>query len=205
MTRRLPLHPARVQLPAVVAREGLAGGPDRVRTFVADAADPHAKPLFEGLEADVALIMFTLSAVPPDGQVGGCGRAGAAAAAFHGMMLIVRAGTKSEERRHSGMRTLVACEPGRKGFVCVLRQQTGPPATGPSLIAPPPRPLRAQAAMVRNAWAALRPGGLLCIRDHGLYDMVQLRIPPEQWVGPGHLYRRPDGTLAYFFTPEVSA
>jgi hypothetical protein len=26
--------------------------------------------------------------------------------------------------------------------------------------------------MLGNAWAALRPGGLLCVRDHGLCDMV---------------------------------
>ena len=58
-------------------------------------------------------------------------------------------------------------------------------------------------AMLQNAWSALQPGGWLCIRDHGLYDMVQLRIQPEQWVS-GNMYKRGDGTLASFFTVEVS-
>lgn len=57
------------------------------------------------------------------------------------------------------------------------------------------------ATMMRNAYASLRPGGVLLIRDHGLYDLVQLRIPAEQQIGP-NLYRMGDGTLAYFFTKE---
>ena len=48
------------------------------------------------------------------------------------------------------------------------------------------------------ALQALRPGGLLLVRDHGLYDITQLRIPAERQVGP-RLYRRLDGTLCYFF------
>lgn len=58
-----------------------------------------------------------------------------------------------------------------------------------------------QMHMLRNAHASLRPGGTLLIRDHGLYDMVQLRIPASQWVGP-NMYKRGDGTLAYFFSVE---
>jgi hypothetical protein len=42
---------------------------------------------------------------------------------------------------------------------------------------PPGAPM---AAMMANAAASLRPGGALCVRDSGLGDMVQLRIPPEQ-------------------------
>ncbi|GFH26299.1 methyltransf_12 domain-containing protein [Haematococcus lacustris] len=29
-----------------------------------------------------------------------------------------------------------------------------------------------QAIMLDNAYAALKPGGSLCIRDHGLFDMA---------------------------------
>ncbi|KAG2498189.1 hypothetical protein HYH03_003943 [Edaphochlamys debaryana] len=59
-----------------------------------------------------------------------------------------------------------------------------------------------QLVMLTHACAALRPGGRLMIRDHGLYDMVQLRRPPEQWLGP-NLYRQSDGTMAYFFSLEA--
>ncbi|KAG2451183.1 hypothetical protein HYH02_003790 [Chlamydomonas schloesseri] len=97
----------------------------RVAVFPADSTDPAAAPLFAGLDADALLIMFTLSAVPPEQQL----------------------------------------------------------------------------VMLQHAWRSLRPGGRLMIRDHGLYDMVQLRIPPEQWVGP-NLYKRGDGTMAYFFSRE---
>ncbi|PNH08537.1 Methyltransferase-like protein 2 [Tetrabaena socialis] len=114
------------QLRAAAAAEGLS--PDRLTLFAADATDPAAAPAFEGIEADVLLIMFTLSAVPPEQQ----------------------------------------------------------------------------AVMLRHAWRALRPGGRLLIRDHGLYDMVQLRIPPHQWVGP-NLYKRSDGTMAFFFSTEELA
>lgn len=58
-----------------------------------------------------------------------------------------------------------------------------------------------QAVMLSHAFRALKPGGLLLIRDHGLYDMVQLRIPPEQFVSK-NCYKRGDGTLAYFFSTE---
>jgi methyltransferase-like protein 6 len=34
-------------------------------------------------------------------------------------------------------------------------------------------PPEGQAAMLRNAFASLKPGGVLCVRDHGLYDMVR--------------------------------
>ncbi|GLI67403.1 hypothetical protein VaNZ11_011592 [Volvox africanus] len=58
-----------------------------------------------------------------------------------------------------------------------------------------------QHVMLSHAWRALRPGGRLLLRDHGLYDMVQLRIPVGQWVEP-NLYKRGDGTMAYFFSTE---
>ncbi|KXZ54894.1 hypothetical protein GPECTOR_4g966 [Gonium pectorale] len=111
------------QLLAAAAAEGVPR--ERVAVFPADATDPAAAPAFVGHGADCLLIMFTLSAVPPEQQ----------------------------------------------------------------------------AVMLRHAWAALAPGGRLMIRDHGLYDMVQLRIPADQWVAPS-LYKRGDGTMAYFFSTE---
>lgn len=92
------------QLRAAAATEGIA--PGRVAAFVADATDPSLAARLAADPADAALIMFTLSAVPP----------------------------------------------GEAGML----------------------------PMLRNAAAALRRGGRLCIRDHGLGDLVQLRIPPHQ-------------------------
>ena len=48
---------------------------------------------------------------------------------------------------------------------------------------------------------ALKPGGLLLIRDHGLYDLTHLRLRPEQQISE-RLYRRLDGTMCYFFTTQ---
>ena len=48
---------------------------------------------------------------------------------------------------------------------------------------------------------ALRPGGSLLIRDHGLYDLTHLRLPSEQQLAD-KLYRRLDVTTCYFFTIE---
>ncbi|KAL0035798.1 hypothetical protein WJX77_003039 [Trebouxia sp. C0004] len=56
-------------------------------------------------------------------------------------------------------------------------------------------------AMLHTAFQALRPGGVLLIRDHGLYDLTHLRLPPEQQLAE-KLYRRLDGTTCYFFTTE---
>lgn len=55
---------------------------------------------------------------------------------------------------------------------------------------------------LKNAYHALKPGGRLLFRDHGLYDMVQLRIPPEQMIGE-NVYRRADGTVSVFFSQET--
>lgn len=44
----------------------------------------------------------------------------------------------------------------------------------------------------------LTPGGLLLFRDYGENDMVMLRFHGSQWLSD-RLYRRSDGTLAYFF------
>lgn len=47
-------------------------------------------------------------------------------------------------------------------------------------------PERQQHEMLRNAFRALRPGGRLMLRDHGLYDMVQV------WVMCGSVSVGPD-------------
>ncbi|WIA33602.1 hypothetical protein OEZ86_006726 [Tetradesmus obliquus] len=114
------------QLQGAMQLLGLA--PQRCTSFVADGTDPGLAQQLASCCADVALIMFTLSAVEPAGMM----------------------------------------------------------------------------RMMQNAAASLRPGGLLCVRDHALYDMVQLRIPPEQCIGR-HIYKRGDGTLAYFYTTEELA
>lgn len=98
----------------------------RISSFVCDSTDPDEAARFEGVGADLLLIMFTLSAV-----------------------------TIPQQRE-----------------------------------------------MLRNAYRALKPGGRVLLRDHGVYDMVQLRIPPEQWMGVPHLYQRDDGTFSYFFSVE---
>ena len=149
------------QLRAAAAADGIDAR--RVRAFVADATDRALAAALAADPADVALIMFTLSAVTP-GADGG------------------------------------------------------------------------MAAMLANAAAGLRPGGRLCVRDHGVGDLVQLRIPPAQavllpppsdggdgggdsssssgaLVGVGDYrfgreqiyYARGDGTLAYFYTTEELA
>jgi methyltransferase-like protein 6 len=62
-------------------------------------------------------------------------------------------------------------------------------------------------AMLRQAAAALRPGGLLLFRDYGRHDMAQQRFHGRQLVDPERLvYQRSDGTLASFFTlQEIEA
>ena len=54
-------------------------------------------------------------------------------------------------------------------------------------------------SFLRRCVAALRPGGVVCFRDYGLYDLPMLRFPPNQRVGE-RTYVRQDGTLARFFT-----
>lgn len=57
--------------------------------------------------------------------------------------------------------------------------------------------------MLGHANDALIPGGLLLFRDYGKYDMAQLRFRGEHVIDPGMMvYRRNDGTLAYFFEPD---
>ncbi|KFM65909.1 Methyltransferase-like protein 6, partial [Stegodyphus mimosarum] len=54
---------------------------------------------------------------------------------------------------------------------------------------------------LKNIFKVLQPGGLLLIRDYGLYDQAMLRF------GPGHklsenFYVRQDGTRAFYFSEE---
>jgi methyltransferase-like protein 6 len=56
--------------------------------------------------------------------------------------------------------------------------------------------------IMREAAAALRPGGLLLFRDYGHGDAAQLRFARGKMLdADGALFARQDGTLAYFFTP----
>ncbi|KAF8788503.1 tRNA N(3)-methylcytidine methyltransferase like protein [Argiope bruennichi] len=55
--------------------------------------------------------------------------------------------------------------------------------------------------VLKNIFEVLRPGGMLLIRDYGLYDQAMLRF------GPGHkldenFYVRQDGTRAFYFSEE---
>ena len=52
-----------------------------------------------------------------------------------------------------------------------------------------------------SVFRALKPGGVVCFRDYGVYDLPMLRFPPDQRLGD-RLYVRGDGTLAHFFTVE---
>jgi methyltransferase-like protein 6 len=54
-----------------------------------------------------------------------------------------------------------------------------------------------------EAKQALKKGGLLLIRDYGLYDMAQLRFPGSQLIDHVNMvYQRADGTLSSFFSRE---
>jgi SAM-dependent methyltransferase len=48
------------------------------------------------------------------------------------------------------------------------------------------------AAVLQAAYAALRPGGTLYVRDYGLYDMTSLRFPPEQRLDESLYFRCAD-------------
>ncbi|KAK1934246.1 Methyltransferase-like protein 6 [Phytophthora citrophthora] len=52
---------------------------------------------------------------------------------------------------------------------------------------------------LRKIFAAVRPGGIVCFRDYGLYDLAMRRNAKK--LGP-NLYYRSDGTLAFFFSRE---
>ena len=64
-------------------------------------------------------------------------------------------------------------------------------------------PLDSAVNALRNVASSLRCGGLLLIRDYGVYDMAMLRFGGADTIVPGQLYRRRDGTLARFMTLET--
>ena len=57
------------------------------------------------------------------------------------------------------------------------------------------------ATFLRRCVEAVRPGGLVCFRDYGAYDLPMLRFPPSQRLADRQ-YARMDGTLARFFTVD---
>lgn len=48
-------------------------------------------------------------------------------------------------------------------------------------------------AAISNLYRCLRPGGMVLVRDYGLYDMAMLRFGPGSKLGE-RLYVRQDGT-----------
>ena len=55
-----------------------------------------------------------------------------------------------------------------------------------------------QAAFLSAAHSCLRPGGVLYVRDHGLFDLTHMRAPTRV---AGDLHTRTDGTRCFFFSP----
>ncbi|VDD74092.1 unnamed protein product [Mesocestoides corti] len=54
---------------------------------------------------------------------------------------------------------------------------------------------------LKNVVSALRPGGKLLFRDYGLHDYAQIRFGRKsRVVADQPLYKRQDGTFAYFFS-----
>ncbi|KAK8747991.1 hypothetical protein OTU49_016260 [Cherax quadricarinatus] len=52
--------------------------------------------------------------------------------------------------------------------------------------------------VVCNLYHCLRPGGMVLVRDYGLYDMAMFRFGPGSKLGE-RFYVRQDGTRAYYF------
>jgi len=55
---------------------------------------------------------------------------------------------------------------------------------------------------LRNVKMKMKEGGILFIRDYGVYDLSQLRFGPGSKLGE-NLYVRHDGTRTYFFSKQA--
>ena len=54
---------------------------------------------------------------------------------------------------------------------------------------------------LRNAYWALKPGGVVLFRDYARFDLAQLRFPSGRRLD-SNCYVRGDGTLAYYFEED---
>ena len=90
-------------------------------------------------------------------------------------------------------------------FPRAKRSRSGPRRGAPrvpgSCLEPRTTLPRLAAAPCRSVAEMLAPGGVVCFRDYAMYDMAMLRFHGAQKLGD-KLYRRGDGTLAYFFAEE---
>jgi methyltransferase-like protein 6 len=58
-------------------------------------------------------------------------------------------------------------------------------------------------AVLSHIYKTLKPGGVVIIRDYGMYDMTQMRFINKRGRKLGeNFYMRADGTRTYFFSKE---
>jgi hypothetical protein len=180
----------------------------RVETFTADGTSVELGQRLAGCGADVALIMFTLSAVVPEGMLGMMRNA--AASLRPGGLLCIRdhalydmVSDGGEDATGSGSRSFAYTQ--LPYCCCAACASAGVFCTSPL---PPAQTVHRQQQVLdagRSRFASssklLNDTGFGCVL---LCLQVQLRIPADQCKGR-HLYRRGDGTLAYFYTTQELA